>query len=217
MSPCSISSRDSANPDPQCDRAVLIEAEGMWESLTQDRAGGQGVTRHHFGRFNNYLYPSIRGPMKLAELPKGCASMTVARRSVRKLLSERGDSQKKARRLRVADRRRNSAFPAICVVVRLIGRGLGVRPVGRPVAVRGLANQRPADSSVTYIPDVLHLQSAWVSRERWDRSCGPGPRGRSSLGDWPGDVCGQAVVRPGVQRADLLKPVGFFDVLAGRE
>jgi len=54
--------------------------------------------------------------MKLAELPKDAASMTVAQAiSAEKLLSEAGD-RKEARRLRVRIQEK-FAFPAICVVV----------------------------------------------------------------------------------------------------
>lgn len=109
----------------------------MWEFLDGKIVlVGQGDQATTSARFNNYLYPLDQGPMKLAELPKDAASMTVAQAiSAEKLLSEAGD-RKEARRLRVRIQEK-FAFPAICVVFGLIGSSLGVRPAGRTSRSQG--------------------------------------------------------------------------------
>ena len=130
-------SRDSGTQILSADRAVWSEAEGMWEFLDGKIVlVGQGDQATTSARFNNYLYPLDQGPMKLAELPKDAASMTVAQAiSAEKLLSEAGD-RKEARRLRVRIQEK-FAFPAICVVFGLIGSSLGVRPAGRTSRSQG--------------------------------------------------------------------------------
>ena len=130
-------SRDSGTQILSADRAIWSEAEGMWEFLDGKIVlVGQGDQATTSARFNNYLYPLDQGPMKLAELPKDAASMTVAQAiSAEKLLSEAGD-RKEARRLRVRIQEK-FAFPAICVVFGLIGSSLGVRPAGRTSRSQG--------------------------------------------------------------------------------
>ncbi|NQV11574.1 MAG: YjgP/YjgQ family permease [Cyanobacteria bacterium] len=130
-------SRDSGTQILSADRAIWSEAEGMWEFLDGKIVlVGQDDQATTSARFNNYLYPLDQGPMRLAELPKDAASMTVSQAiSAEKLLSEAGD-RKEARRLRVRIQEK-FAFPAICLVFGLIGSSLGVRPAGRTSRSQG--------------------------------------------------------------------------------
>jgi lipopolysaccharide export system permease protein len=113
----------------QANRARWNNKEGMWEFLdgriTSVEIGSSALTTS--ARFDRYLYPMSRNPIRIAELPTDASVMTVgeARRAER-LLREAGN-QLESRRLRVRIQEK-FAFPAICLVFGLIGSSLGVRP-----------------------------------------------------------------------------------------
>jgi lipopolysaccharide export system permease protein len=113
----------------QANRARWNNREGMWEFLdgriTSVEIGSSALTTS--ARFDRYLYPMSRNPIRIAELPTDASVMTVgeARRAER-LLREAGN-QLESRRLRVRIQEK-FAFPAICLVFGLIGSSLGVRP-----------------------------------------------------------------------------------------
>ncbi|MCP9916125.1 LptF/LptG family permease [Cyanobium sp. ATX 6F1] len=119
------------------ERGLWNEAKGMWEfrngRVVVIDANSDTTTS---ARFNRYLYPLDQGPLKLADLPKDAASMTVAEAMrAERLVSDAGD-QKEARRLRLRIQEK-FAFPAICLVFGLIGSSLGVRPDARTSRSQG--------------------------------------------------------------------------------
>ena len=113
----------------QAERGLWNEQQGMWEFLdgriTSIATGSGGFTTS--ARFDRYLYPLNRNPIRIAELPTDASLMTVAQaRQAERLLREAGN-QLEARRLQVRLQEK-FAFPAICLVFGLIGSSLGVRP-----------------------------------------------------------------------------------------
>ena len=113
----------------QANRARWNNKEGMWEFLdgriTSVEIGSSALTTS--ARFDRYLYPMSRNPIRIAELPTDASVMTVSEaRRAERLLREAGN-QLESRRLRVRIQEK-FAFPAICLVFGLIGSSLGVRP-----------------------------------------------------------------------------------------
>jgi lipopolysaccharide export system permease protein len=113
----------------QASRARWNDSVGMWEFLdgriTSVDTGSSALTTS--ARFDRYLYPMSRNPIRVAELPTDASVMTVAEaRRAERLLREAGN-QLESRRLRVRIQEK-FAFPAICLVFGLIGSSLGVRP-----------------------------------------------------------------------------------------
>ena len=113
----------------QANRARWNNKEGMWEFLdgriTSVDIGSSALTTS--ARFDRYLYPMSRNPIRIAELPTDASVMTVSEaRRAERLLREAGN-QLESRRLRVRIQEK-FAFPAICLVFGLIGSSLGVRP-----------------------------------------------------------------------------------------
>jgi len=86
------------------------------------------------------------------------------------------------------------------------GQGRLVEPVAQ-----GFGNQRPLIFSY-YLMSFI-FSSLGVEGTVDSFPGGLGPRWLIGLAIGPGDVCAGPVLRRG-QRADWLKPVGFFDVLA---
>ncbi|MFO7630311.1 MAG: LptF/LptG family permease [Prochlorococcaceae cyanobacterium] len=116
---------------------VWNEEQAMWEFrngriVNVDLKTG-GTTSATFDR---YLYPLTRDPIKMAEIPRDPAAMTLGQaKRAEKLLRQAGDV-KEARRLRVRIQEK-FAFPAISLVFGLLGSSLGVRPNSRTSRSQG--------------------------------------------------------------------------------
>jgi lipopolysaccharide export system permease protein len=122
----------------QASRGTWNDQKGMWEffdgRITNIDLQGNELTTT--ARFDRYLYPFGKDPVRVAELPRDASVMTVAEaRSAERLLSSSGN-QLEARRMRVRIHEKFS-FPTICLVFGLIGSSLGVRPNNRTSRSQG--------------------------------------------------------------------------------
>lgn len=122
----------------QARRGIWNDEKGVWEffdgRITNVESSGEGITTT--ARFDRYLYPLGRDPIRIAQLPTDASVMTVAQaRTAERLLREAGN-QLEARRMRVRINEK-FAFPAICLVFGLIGSSLGVRPNNRTSRSQG--------------------------------------------------------------------------------
>ena len=113
------------------------EAQAMWEFsngriVNVDEKTGSTTS----ARFDRYLYPLTQDPVEVAKLPTDISTMTVGQALRAERLQTEANNLKEARRLRVRIQEK-FAFPAICLVVGLIGSSLGVRPHARTSRSQG--------------------------------------------------------------------------------
>ncbi len=117
-------------------KAFWNDNEGKW-----DFRNGKIVTLSPNGasntaKFNRYLYPLDKGPIKIAELPKDANDMTVLQAlKAEKLYSESGNI-KEARRMQVRIQEKFT-LPMACIVFALIGSSLGAKPNTRTSRSQG--------------------------------------------------------------------------------